>query len=236
MFSERFEQLAALINIDTSKLISKCDDIEERYKNTDKSDFNVAVDWLNTLSEEITKQELSFLLMAALSPDSSLEEQEDDSLSPFFDILEEEGFVKHPDGYWIKPDGEKAVNSTEEPAKQIGYIPAVEQGRNALGYDHSQNSLLNAIGVDEDLLNQRMDTVAFELDGTTSASRSIEALEREFTRKELAYMFTFKSRRLIEEIDKLNLDISNLVNQITIMKNKPTRKTTTKNKKDNESI
>lgn len=235
MFSDTFNQIATLAGINTDDLVTRMGSIDERYKDSDKGDINIAADLLKTISEEVSVKEVAFLLMAALRPEASLKDYKDEeeaSMEQFIEMLQEQGFVELPDGSWVSPaylesmkkeEEKKSTKDLPEP-KQIGYTSAVEPTRNALGYNHTLSSLLNSIGVDKDLLYSRFDNVFNNFPEQSSASKLIEMLEREFTRKELAYMFYNKSKEL-----------SDL--EFTIMEEKPKRKTrTTKNKKDNGNI
>lgn len=235
MFSDTFNQIATLAGINTDDLVTRIGSIDERYKDSDKGDINIAADWLKTISEEVSVKEVAFLLMAALRPEAPLKDYKDEeeaSMEQFIEMLQEQGFVELPDGSWVSPAYLETIKKEEEKEstkdlpepKQIGYTSAVEPTRNALGYNHTLSSLLNSIGVDKDLLYSRFDNVFNNFPEQSSASKLIEMLEREFTRKELAYMFYNKSKEL-----------SDL--EFTIMEEKPKRKTrTTKNKKDNGNI
>lgn len=235
MFSDTFNQIATLAGINTDDLVTRMGSIDERYKDSDKGDISIAADWLKTISEEVSVKEVAFLLMAALRPEASLKDYKDEeeaSMEQFIEMLQEQGFVELPNGSWVSPaylesmkkeEEKKSTKDLPEP-KQIGYTSAVEPTRNALGYNHTLSSLLNSIGVDKDLLYSRFDNVFNNFPEQSPASKLIEMLEREFTRKELAYMFYNKSKEL-----------SDL--EFTIIKEKPKRKTrTTKNKKDNGNI
>lgn len=229
MFSEKFNQLATLVGIDTTQLTLKCDNIEEKFKDTDKSDVNVGVDWLNSISMELTSKELAFLLMASLAPEASMEDyqNDDEGYKEFKTMMEENGYIQFPDGSFgkeINLDDYKQPNKPDEP-KQISYLSATEPNRNALGYDHSLESVIDSVGIDVDLLNRKLDISLKEIsdNGDNKLSKIIEKFEREFTRKELSYMYNSKAIQ-VKELKE-------------VIESAPKPKTrTTKNKKENGNI
>jgi hypothetical protein len=239
MFSEKFKQLAEKVGINIDDIISRCDKLEEKFDGVDKQDISSGALWLEELAVELQPKELAFLLISALSPSSMA----DDSVEEY---LKAQGFKKLEDGTFVKnydEDPDQKKKDAEQINKKFN-IPIVdasppeflnqEEGRNALGYNHNLNSAVDAIGVKVDDLNNKILFYQTDTDGK-KVSVKIETLERNFTRKELSYMYQSKVTQYDDTISVFEQRIQDLISEvetITVTPEKPKRQTRKTNKKN----
>ena len=200
MFTEKFKELAQLSGLDTEKIIEKCDLLEDKYQGEDKEDVTVGTRFLTEIAESFDPKEISFLLMSAISP-ASIEQE------PIDDFLSAMGFEKVD----VKLIEDKTSEAKEINEKYNAPEPlALQHERNALGYNHNLTLSSSAIGIDVAELTSKIDSYIVT-SKDLKVSERIEFLERNFTRKELSYLY----------------DLITSKEDITVTKRKP-RKTTTK--------
>lgn len=241
MFSEKFIEIANKAGINIDSMINRCDDLESRHKDTDKKDVNTSVNWLEDIAETLSSKEISFLLMAAMSPNDAMAEDDIEA------YLKEQGFTKTSDGKFIKSyeNNEEMKEDTDRIGQELGaegmvelvptaeikaipYTPS-EHSRNALGYDHTLEVIGDAIGIDLTELSTRLNEANVLLISKKYSER-VEYLERNFTRKELSYAFDHKSRESRQITDRVEARIDEIKESLS-PKIKPVRKPRTPKQK-----